>query len=73
MNFYVYILTNTSRTLYIRVTDDLNRRLSQHRAGLGGDFMRRYHCHMLASCAVVSNVAAEVLRSLKLPLDDSGR
>jgi putative endonuclease len=47
MNFYVYILSNSSRTLYIGVTNDLERRVSEHRAGLGGDFTRRYHCHKL--------------------------
>jgi putative endonuclease len=47
---YVYILSNVSSTLYVGVTDDLPRRISQHRLDLGGDFTRRYHCHMLVSC-----------------------
>ena len=47
MNFYVYMMSNVSRTLYIGVTDDLARRVSQHRLGLGGEFTRKYHCHKL--------------------------
>jgi len=38
---YVYILTSRSRCLYIGVTNNLQRRLSEHRAGLG-DFTSRY-------------------------------
>jgi putative endonuclease len=30
--FHVYILTNRSRTLYVGVTGDLARRMTQHRA-----------------------------------------
>ena len=32
--YYVYILANTSRALYVGVTNDLYRRLAQHRDGL---------------------------------------
>lgn len=47
MNHYVYILSNVSRTLYVGITNDLPRRLSEHRLGLGGEFTKTYHCHML--------------------------
>ena len=47
MSHYVYILSNVSRTLYVGVTNDVKKRISQHRLGLGGDFTKRYHCHML--------------------------
>ena len=40
--FAVYILSSRTRTLYIGVTNDLERRLAQHRAGLGGRFTRKY-------------------------------
>jgi putative endonuclease len=40
---YVYIMTNeTSGTLYVGVTADLVRRVTQHREGRGGDFCKRY-------------------------------
>lgn len=41
-SFAVYILASRSRTLYVGVTNDLERRLTQHRAGIGGRFTRRY-------------------------------
>ena len=30
-SYYIYIMTNPSRTLYVGVTNDLERRVNQHR------------------------------------------
>ena len=40
--FYVYILANRSRTLYVGVTNDIIRRVLHHRAGVGSRFTNRY-------------------------------
>jgi putative endonuclease len=43
--YYVYILTNPRKTvLYTGVTNDLARRVWQHRNGQGGGFTTKYHC-----------------------------
>jgi putative endonuclease len=42
--YFVYILASHSRVLYIGATNDLARRLAQHRAGLGAAFPRKYRC-----------------------------
>ncbi len=50
VSLYVYILTNPARTvLYTGVTNDLERRLNEHSAGLGeaGKFTGRYQCNLL--------------------------
>jgi putative endonuclease len=41
--FYVYILSNTSMTLYTGVTNDLSRRTWEHLKGIGSSFTARYH------------------------------
>jgi putative endonuclease len=40
--FYVYIMSNKSMTRYTGVTNDLDRRLAEHRAGECA-FTARYH------------------------------
>ena len=40
--YYVYILANRWRTLYVGVTGSVYRRLHQHRSGSGVGFTQRY-------------------------------
>ncbi len=64
--YHVYILSNTSRTLYIGVTNDLRRRVEEHRAGIGGDFTRQYHCHTLVWCERFRNIRDAIAAEKKL-------
>ena len=42
--YYVYIMTNINHTvLYTGVTNNLFRRVEQHRSGSGGKFTSRYY------------------------------
>jgi putative endonuclease len=46
--YYVYIMANPRKTvLYTGVTNDLVRRVWQHRSGKFGGFAARYHCFKL--------------------------
>jgi len=36
--YYVYILTNLSQTLYVGVTNNLRRRVWEHKSGEGSEF-----------------------------------
>ena len=46
--YYVYILTNNSnRVIYTGVTNNLNKRLYEHRNGLTPGFASKYNCHKL--------------------------
>ena len=42
-SYFVYILTNASRTLYVGVTNDLERRIAEHRSASIEGFSKRYH------------------------------
>lgn len=44
---YVYILANDARFLYTGVTNDLRRRLSEHRGGHIATFTSRFRIHRL--------------------------
>jgi putative endonuclease len=45
--YYVYIMADRSRVLYIGVTSDLYHRVQQHRKGTFGGFTSRYDCKRL--------------------------
>ncbi|HYX20324.1 MAG TPA: GIY-YIG nuclease family protein [Thermoanaerobaculia bacterium] len=45
--YWVYILASDHRTLYVGVTNDLERRLFEHREGLVRGFTRKYNVHRL--------------------------
>ena len=41
--FWVYIISNNSMSLYTGVTNDLQKRATDHFAGVGSKFTSRYH------------------------------
>ena len=66
---YVYILTNTSRTvLYIGVTNDLTRRLYEHSTGRGNisKFTGRYQTDLLIYFELLPNAAQAIAREKEL-------
>lgn len=46
-DFYVYILTNNSKTLYTGFTNDLRRRVSEHKKKIVPGFTSRYNINKL--------------------------
>jgi len=47
-NFWVYILASRPRgTLYVGMTNDLVRRVYQHREGMIGGFTKQHHVKLL--------------------------
>jgi len=48
--YYVYIIASRSRNIYIGVTNDLRRRITEHRDGKADSFTARYRIHRLVHC-----------------------
>ena len=46
-NFYVYIMASASGTLYIGMTNDLIRRVAEHKEGKVKGFSKKYSCKKL--------------------------
>lgn len=45
--FYVYIMASKTGTLYIGMTNELARRVTEHKQGLIEGFTKKYKCHEL--------------------------
>ncbi len=41
--YHVYLMASPSRTLHIGVTNDLERRVQEHKGGVPGSFTERYN------------------------------
>ena len=64
--YYVYIVTNNSRTLYTGVTDDLVRRVYEHKGKLVQGFTRKYNITRLVHFEVTGDVRAAVHREKQI-------
>jgi len=67
-NYFVYILTNADRhtVLYIGITNNLERRASEHSLGLGSAFARRYNAHKLIYFEAYPDPASAIAREKQL-------
>ncbi|QQS12090.1 MAG: GIY-YIG nuclease family protein [Rhodospirillales bacterium] len=65
--YHVYIMTNVHRTaMYIGVTNDLERRVAEHRAGAGGAFTRRYRIDTLVHVETCDRIDDAIAREKEL-------
>ncbi len=67
MTYCVYILTNWSgRVMYIGVTNDLQRRLYEHRHQMADGFTERYNVHKLVYFEQTGDIRAAIAREKQL-------
>ena len=66
-DFWVYIMTNQhDSVLYIGMTNDLSRRISEHRSGEISGFTADYQCHKLVYHEHYSEVEEAIAREKQL-------
>jgi putative endonuclease len=64
--YYVYIMTNKSRTLYTGVTNNLMRRVREHKNKLVRGFTSRYNIQYLVYYESTSSVYAALEREKQI-------
>ncbi|MBI2831532.1 MAG: GIY-YIG nuclease family protein [Chloroflexi bacterium] len=64
--YYVYIMTNPARTLYTGVTNNLERRVYQHKMKLASGFTARYDLSLLAYYEVTPDVLSAIAREKQI-------
>ena len=66
MQYYVYILTNISQTLYVGVTNNLERRIYEHKNKLIAGFTRKYNLTILVYFDATSDVHSALAREKQI-------
>ncbi|MBN9514851.1 MAG: GIY-YIG nuclease family protein [Alphaproteobacteria bacterium] len=65
--YWVYILTSPSLSaMYIGVTNDLGRRVFEHRNGLGSEFAKKYQVRRLVYSEEFEQVEEAIAREKQL-------
>lgn len=64
--YYVYIITNTKKTLYIGVTNNLERRMYEHKNKLIDGFSKRYNLNKLVYFEEFNNIESAIRREKQL-------
>ena len=65
--YYVYLLTNwNNKVLYTGVTNNLERRLYEHKNGLVDGFTKKYHVHKLIYFEYTDDVLAAIAREKQI-------
>lgn len=65
--YYVYILTNSGNTvLYVGVTNNLERRLYEHKNELVDGFSKKYHIHKLLYSETYDEIIPAIEREKQL-------
>ena len=71
--YYVYILTNSTRILFVGVTGDMEERMEEHKNGLVPGFSNRYNLTELAYYEPAPDVWSAVEREKEIKSWGRGR
>jgi putative endonuclease len=64
--YYVYILANQSRTLYVGFTNNIRRRVWEHKTGLIEGFTHRYKIDTLVYLESFGDVSCGIAREKQI-------
>jgi putative endonuclease len=64
--YYIYIMTNQSRTLYTGVTSDIAGRVYQHKEGTGSKFTSKYKINRLVYYEEFSDIEEAIAREKQI-------
>ena len=58
--YYVYMLASLSRRLYAGVTNNLDKRMFEHRQGVGSSFTKKYNVKQLVWYEETNDILAAI-------------
>jgi putative endonuclease len=64
--YFVYLLASVTRRLYVGVTNDVIRRVSEHKCGIASRFTRRYGITRLVCVETTSSVRDAIAREKQI-------
>ncbi|PKN68617.1 MAG: endonuclease [Deltaproteobacteria bacterium HGW-Deltaproteobacteria-12] len=64
--YYVYIMTNKSRTLYTGVTNNLQQRVFQHKEKLVPSFTAKYNINKLVYYETTADINSAIAREKQI-------
>jgi len=65
-DYYVYVMTNRSKTLYVGVTNNIARRVYEHKHMLCAGFTRRYLTDRLVYYEATNDVEGAIQREKQI-------
>ncbi len=65
-NYYVYIMANVSRTLYTGVTNNLERRVYEHKEKTAPGFTSTYNINRLVYCEDFGDIRDVIAREKQI-------
>ena len=65
--YWIYVLVSSSHsTMYIGVTNDLGRRIAEHRMGKGSEFVKKYRVTKLVYAEEYEQIEEAIAREKQL-------
>ncbi len=66
MSYYIYIVASFTKVIYIGVTNNLERRVFEHKEGKVAGFTKKYRCRKLVYMEEYADIAQALEREKQL-------